>query len=138
MASYAHGRLAEYRDEPIKDHQWCSVLAVMRGAALQPSDAFYWYRLADAASDLNLWALAELAARECARLDPSRDNVAQHVRTLINLGEMEEALKVLGEPTSPYECNLKAHLLLHQGRAEAAAALFAECPAEPESATGQS
>jgi len=134
LESWVRDRLAEFDGEPRVEHRWRALAAALEAVAIRSRDEAFWTRLAAAAYELELWSLAELSAGAAARMSPwSRDAVAQHVLALINLGEYTRALDVLGEPVNAFEWNMKAHLLLHQGDAEGAAAVFNEHPPELES-----
>ncbi len=129
----ARRRLAAFDGEPRADHRWRALLAALRTVAVVPTNGSMWTGLADAAFELDLLSMAELAAGKATRLDPSRDKIAQHVRALANLGEFERALDVLGDPTNPFEWNMQAHVRVRLGQARTAAAVFDAHRPEPDS-----
>jgi tetratricopeptide (TPR) repeat protein len=131
LESCLANRLAEFDDEPTRLHQWTALRAALLALTLQPRAEGYWLRLADAASDLELWSLAELAARRAAE-SLSAEAVEQHIRTLINLGEHDRALELLGDPLNVRQWNMRGHLLLHRGDSKGAAVVFAEHPPAPD------
>ncbi|WP_328470676.1 hypothetical protein OHA21_05165 [Actinoplanes sp. NBC_00393] len=132
--SYVRARLSRYAHESEKDQQWRALAAAFRAVALQPANGSMWVSLADAAYELGLWSMAELASEAAARIAPTRDNVAEHIRALINVGEFERALDVLSEPRTEFEWNMKAHLMLRLGRPAGAVGIFAGHPPEAHAA----
>jgi hypothetical protein len=125
-------RLADFDGEHQADQRWRALLAAMRAVAVRPTKNWVWTATADAAYANRMWSLAELAAREASRLDPSRETSAEHVRALANLGEFTRALEVLGEPGSPFEWSMQAHVHIHLGQPAVAAAVFDAHPPLPD------
>ncbi|MCP3420573.1 hypothetical protein [Nocardioides pinisoli] len=124
-------RLADLSGELVVEQRWQAMQAVQEALALQPASANGWQGVANVSYSLGLWSMAELSAREAARLEPtSRAALAQHVRALINRGDHIEALKLLGDAASSFEWSMKAHVLLRQNDAEGAVRVFSEHPPE--------
>ncbi|MEU4425895.1 hypothetical protein AB0F81_35190 [Actinoplanes sp. NPDC024001] len=124
--SYVRARRARFDLDTETDQQWRAMLAALRAVALQPANGSMWVCLADAAYELSLWSMAELAARVAAGTEATRENQAEHIRALINVGEFQSALDVLSEPHSEFEWNMKAHLMLRLGQPQEAVGIFAE------------
>lgn len=126
--SYLDARLGSFEGEPTAVWEWRALADAFRSVLLAPDHPAMWRCATDAASGVELWAQAELTARRAAQLDGGREALSEHVGTLINLGDLDEAIRLLGEPSSIYEWNLLGHLQLRMGRPDETVRLYEEHP----------
>lgn len=90
-------QLARNLDPRRPVHEWTALLAAARAVALDPAQSMCWLNLSTAAEEIWIFRVGETSARRAFQLQLSDATRSGYGRVLINVGNYDTALKILGD-----------------------------------------
>jgi tetratricopeptide (TPR) repeat protein len=137
VESSAWMEAGRFADSERSDVLWRSLLAATRAAVHQPDLSSRWQAIADAAALLNMHETALFCAQQSARVEADLDPAPTLAMALGNASHLDDALAMTDEMSSSrlappaWISAVRAYLLLRQGDAEQALAVFQGVEIQP-------